>query len=84
MLYKPVDVWQKHPKLSIVRKYRAGRHRFYFIGEHTDCNYTVIYVLVSKRNEDDRPEENNFQKKLIRALSDESDLRLLPLQIPEE
>lgn len=84
LLYKPVDVWQKLPKLRDVRKYRIGRHRFYFTGEHTDCNYTVFLVMVYKRDEDDKPRDENFQKKLLSALRSDTPMRIIPPPISEE
>ena len=63
--------WQGKPGLCDVKKRRCGSHRVYIVGRHTDCKYTVIYVMVNKRKEDDTPEDKQFQNKLLRALENE-------------
>lgn len=61
--------WISDAELKGIRKYRIGRHRFYVQGRNTDCLYTVIFVLINKKDADDKPERKDFQNKLKAALS---------------
>lgn len=82
-LFKSVDDWTKHPILSQVRKYRSSRHRFYFWGNHKDCNYHIRFVLPFKRDADDQPDQQWFKDKVIKAMSDEAVMRTLEATPPE-
>ena len=73
-----VDDWSKDDTLKGVRKFRSGRHRFYVTGRHTDCQYLVCFILVSKRDADDKPGTPKFQKVILKALSDKSRRTLEP------
>ena len=68
LLVHSVSDWSMLPELRAVRKLRIGRHRFYFLGKHTDCRYTVVFVLPNKREEDDKPETYGFQRRIFDAL----------------
>src|SRR5688572_29761542 len=61
---KSLSSWTDHPKLRGVRKRRMNDHRFYITGRNTDCRYTLIHVVVIKRDEEDRAEDSSFQSKI--------------------
>ena len=73
---KNVSDWSSL-EISNVKKYRRGRHRFYIVGNHTQCQYKVVFVLVNKREEDDKPDDKRFQNKIARAVMDDSYLRII-------
>ena len=70
LLLNPVSDWAKHPDLKSVRKIGSGRHRLYFTGEHEDCTFTLVFMLVHKRKEDDTPNTKPFQDRVLKALRD--------------
>ncbi len=76
LLIKDVSEWSKLTIRS-VKKYRKGRHRFFIVGHHTQCKYTVICVMVNKRDEDDNARDKIYQKKILRALEDDSTFRII-------
>lgn len=53
-----------------VRYERVGRHRVYFFGHHTGCNYTAFYVKAFKRKENKEVDDNSpaFHTVLRKAL----------------
>jgi len=67
-LLEPLLSWQHDPELRRVRKVRIGRHRFYITGQHTECSYTVCYVKIHKRDEENREEDPRFQSQIFAAL----------------
>jgi hypothetical protein len=65
-----VSSWRHNEILRSVRRYRIGYHRVFVLGRHTDCQYKVCFIKVSKKRERD-PEENwQFQNRVLRALED--------------
>ncbi|MEA2573814.1 MAG: hypothetical protein QOH93_1112 [Chloroflexia bacterium] len=78
-LLRQLDSWIHDDELRQVRKYHTGRHRFYIVGKHSDCQYTVIYVKDFKRTGVDAEETRQFQNQILRALQgDEPRLIQLP------
>lgn len=75
---KSLTSWHQHQTLRSVRKYRMGHRRFYIRGRHTDCRYTVCYIKVFKRTEENQEETPSFQSKVLRALSTGETRRLQP------
>ncbi len=67
-LLQPLLSWQHDPELRRVRKVRIGRHRFYVTGQHTDCTYTICYIKIHKRAEENREEDSSFQSQILAAL----------------
>lgn len=67
----PVKQWSQL-NISKVQKYSKGRHRYYIVGHHSECQYKVIFMLVFKRQEDDKPGQKNYQNMILKALSDEN------------
>lgn len=55
--------------LREVRKRKIGRHRIYYIGHHTQCSYTILFVKTFKKTGVDDDDDNGFQQKLIGSLS---------------
>lgn len=84
LLAKTVSDWSKDPVLSLVKKYRSGRHRYYFVGTHTDCEYHLRFMLVNKKDADDRPKQKWFQDKVLKAVADVDIVRTLPPPEVEE
>lgn len=76
-LMHPVSDWATNDVLRGVRKVKSGRHRLYFIGWHTDCQYTLVYLLVNKRDEGDTPGDTAFQNRVLLALSDDEPCRVI-------
>lgn len=56
---------------SGVRKERIMGHRVFFVGSHTDCNFTVFFIKLNKKGDDERQNDNNaqFHEKLRQALT---------------
>jgi hypothetical protein len=56
---------------SGVRKERIMGHRIYFVGNHSDCNYTAFFIKFNKKGDDENQDDNNsaFHEKLRRALA---------------
>lgn len=42
-----------------VRHARIGRHRVYYTGKHTECNYVAFYLKVHKQGDNSREDDNN-------------------------
>ncbi len=82
-LLKNVSEWSQL-NISKVKKYSKGRHRFYIVGRHTECQYKVIFILINKRNEDDKPRQKNYQNMILKALSDESYRTIEAPQLPDQ
>ena len=79
-----VNAWAKNEILKKVRKYQSSRHRFYFIGNHTECAYHLRFVLAFKKDETDQAKQQWFQNIVLKAVADTEAVRtLLPPQ-PEE
>lgn len=76
-LWDSVSAWAKLETLCKVRKYRSGRHRFFFWGNHKDCNYHLRYVIPFKRDETDQSKEDWFQEKVLKAILDDEVYRTL-------
>lgn len=83
-LWASVDAWSKDEVLCKVRKYRSGRHRFYFVGDHTECNYHLRFVLPFKRDETDQAKQSWFQNKVLKAIADDEVYRTLEIPRAEE
>lgn len=77
LLINTVADWAKIDELRGVRKLRIGRHRFYITGKHTDCRYSLCFVLVSKRAKDDQPWTKRFQEMIKTAVADNDVARVL-------
>lgn len=56
--------------LRAVRKRTIGRHRIYYVGHHTQCSYTILFVKAFKKSGVDDDDDKGFQQKLIGSLSD--------------
>ena len=76
-LWASVSAWAKHDTLCKARKYRSGRHRYYFVGHHKECNYHLRYVIPFKRDETDQSKEKWFQDKVLKAILDDEVYRTL-------
>ena len=83
-LMHPVSDWSANDTLRSVRKVKSGRHRLYFVGRHTDCQYTLVYLLVNKRDEDDTPGDATFQNRVLKALSNDAPRRLIAPPDPND
>lgn len=86
-LWNSVSAWAKYEVLCKVRKYRYGPHRFYFVGNHKECNYHLRSVVPFKRDETDKAKESWFQEKILKEILDEEVYRTLepsPLIIEED
>lgn len=68
LLMRSVSDWSQIEELKSVRKIKSGRHRLYFVGRHTDCQYTIVFMLANKRDEDDTPGKPSFQEGVLKAL----------------
>lgn len=62
---------------SGVKKYRSGRRRYYFTGHHVECRYLVQFILVNKKDAEDKPEQKQFQNKVLKAVADKDTVRML-------
>ncbi len=71
------------PDLKQIRKKRIGRHRVYYIGFHTQCSYTSIFIKIYKKKGVDDDDAASFQEKLSRALISPQS-RLLETENPTE
>lgn len=79
----PVKQWSQL-NISKVQKYRKGRHRYYILGHHSECQYKVIYMLVFKSDADDTPEKKNYQNMILKALGDENFRKLELPQLADQ
>ena len=77
LFLEPILSWQHDPNLRQVRKYRIGNHRVYVLGQHTDCRYTLVYVKVNKRANENREEWPEFKNKILRSLREEGEIKIL-------
>lgn len=62
-----------------VRKQQTGRHRVYFIGRHTDCNYSAFFIKPNKQGDDATEDDNNpsFHSVVRNALANRVVARVL-------
>ncbi len=62
-----------------VRKEAVGRHRVYFVGNNTDCNYDAFFVKTNKKKDNAQHDDNNpdFHEMVRNALSDKNIARVL-------
>jgi len=81
-LWNSVQPWAKIEMLCEVHKYRIGRHRFYFWGNHKDCNYHVRFVIPFKRDETDQAKQSWFQEKVLKSITDDKIYRTLETNKP--
>jgi hypothetical protein len=79
LLLKNVDDWSKISDLKGIRKRDCGRHRLYFEGRHSDCKYTIIFVLCFKKTSEDKPDSKKFQNMIRKALDDTESPRQITL-----
>lgn len=77
LLFKTVSDWAKDDVLSTVKKYRSGRHRYYFTGHYTECRYLLQFILVNKKDAEDKPDQKWFQNKVLKAVADKDIMRML-------
>ena len=71
-----VQDWSKL-RISHVRKCRKGRHRFFIVGHHSQCEYKVVFILVSKKDEDDKSADKKYQDMIWKAFNDDSGIRVV-------
>ncbi len=64
-------------ELRRTRRFKSGRTRVYFTGQHCDCEYRVFYVKTMKKAGTDDEDHRRFQQRLIRALTDPAQSRTL-------
>lgn len=67
-----------------IRKQRIGRHRIFYTGQHTECNYSAFFVKSYKKKDDNQRDDNNvnFHAVVREALSDNNVVRVQ--RSPEE
>jgi hypothetical protein len=67
-LDNPAYLMKRMPdELRDVRKITIGRHRVYFHGKHTDCNYHAFYIKSFKKTGVDDEDDRSHQNRLIAA-----------------
>ena len=70
----PLDLPQRHIKrlpddLRQIRKLKKGRHRLYYTGHATQCNYFLCHLKTFKRSGVEDDDSMEFQNRLRAALS---------------
>ena len=63
--------------LRHTRRFKTGRTRVFFTGQHTDCHYRVFYVKTFKKGGVEDENNPRFQRRLIRALTEPAEYREL-------
>lgn len=63
--------------LTHIRRLRAGRHRVFYTGHHTECSYNVFYIKAFKKTGVRDEHDSRFHKLLKKAVSDSSRVRLI-------
>jgi hypothetical protein len=58
------------PELKETKKITIGRHRVYYHGHHSQCNYTSFYIKKFKKSGVNDEDDTRFQKILTRAIRD--------------
>lgn len=72
-----VDDWSKIPDLKFLRKWRIGNHRVYVAGQNTDCRYIVQATLLNKKDQDDKPKTEKYQKMILNSIASEANCLVL-------
>ena len=53
--------------LKDLKKKTVGRHRVYYLGHSTKCNYRIIYIKVFKKSGVEDDDDKAFQKMLAKV-----------------
>ena len=65
-------------ELKDLRKWTIGRHRVYYVGHHTRCNYRIIHIKSFKKTGVDDENDKHFQNALAKII-DTPEIRTLEL-----
>jgi hypothetical protein len=57
--------------LKDIKKYRIGRHRVFYKGNHRNCSFSCVYIKLFKKNDVNRENDKKFQKILSGASNKE-------------
>lgn len=71
--------------LKHIRRIRAGRHRVFYTGYHTECSYSVFYVKAFKKKGVNDELDPRFHRVLKSVVNDPPTARLIrPPDPPDE
>jgi hypothetical protein len=68
--------------LRHIRRIRAGRHRVFYSGHHTQCSYLVFFIKEFKKKGVNDEDNYNFQRLLASTLQDTTPHRTI--RIPDK
>lgn len=70
--------------LKHIRRIRAGRHRVFYTGHHTECSYIVFYIKAFKKKGVKDELDPRFHRVLKGVVDDPPTARLIRSPDPDE
>jgi len=72
------------PGLQNMRRLRAGRHRVFYTGHHSECSYLVFFIKEFTKTGFSDEDDRQFQRLLASALEDQTKKRIIRESDEEE